>query len=239
MGIKTFKYDVTVLDIDYNNLLTNKGLLRILQEAANMASSEVGYGVDSIEKNQTTWALLSWRLNIYKRPSFSDTITVQTWPRGFNKFYSVREFKIFLNDELIGVASSKWVLIDIQNHKIQKITPELIEIYKPIEESVFDDETNEKYKLQDNLTTDFEYTIMRRDLDPNHHVNNTCHLDIALESLKDDIYNLNFSNMEIVYKKELLHKDKVSCSYIYENDKHYIYLTTCDKTVLNSVIILY
>ena len=44
-----------------------------------------------------------------------------------DKLYAYRDFEIYCNDELIGIATSKWILIDIESRKILKLDEELEE----------------------------------------------------------------------------------------------------------------
>ncbi len=230
--------NVSLSDIGQNFKITNRGFLNILQEAANLASSSVGHGVNDIEKNGTTWVLLYWRVKILKRAKYNDSLTIKTWASFERKIYSIRSFEIYNEDnELIAIADSKWVFVDAISHSILKIPDELVEIYKPIDERLFESELKDKVKLPENTTEDYSYTTMKRDLDANHHVNNVSFLDIAIEALPENLIKDDFSNISIIYKKELHYKDTVSCHYKNEDSKHIIYLYTKDTNTLNGVVI--
>lgn len=231
------KQKVIVSDIGQNYLINNKGYLRILQEAANLASSNVGHGISDIDRIGTTWVLLYWRLKVYKRVKYNDEITIKTWTSFNKKIYSLRNFELYLNNELIAKADSKWVYVDAQNHSIQKISDELIEKYGNNEAKVFEQEFNDKIKMPENLREIYTYTTMKRDLDANHHVNNLTFLDIALEAMPESIQPNEFSNISIIFKKEMLYKDNISCYYQNKENKHYIYLYTKKTNTFNGVII--
>lgn len=236
-GIFKCREKVTVLDVGQNYKITDKGYIRILQEAANLASSQVGHGIADIERTGTTWVILYWRLKVYKRAGYNDTLEVKTWANFYNKIYSLREFEVYCNSELIAKASSKWVFVDAKNHMIHKITDDMIKIYKPLERRLFDTELNERVKLPENLEETYTYTIMKRDLDANHHVNNLCFLDIAIESLPETIIDEGFNNISIIYKKEMLYKDMISCYYEFKDEKHIVYMYNKEKNILNGVVI--
>lgn len=237
-GIFECNEKVTVLDVGPNYMITDKGFIRILQEAANLASSQVGHGIADIERTGTTWVILYWRLKVYKRAGYNDALTVKTWANFFNKIYSLREFEVYCNGELIAQASSKWVFVDAKNHTIHKITDDIISIYEPVEKRLFETELNERIKLPSNLDEAYKYTIMKRDLDANHHVNNLCFLDIAIEALPDNVIDEDFNNISIIYKKEMLYKDTITCYYEFKNDEHIIYMYNKEKNILNGVVIL-
>ena len=54
--------------------LSNKGLLTILGEVAEMHSSSVGFGVTDIYKTKLSWALLNWKVKVIKRPKYGETM---------------------------------------------------------------------------------------------------------------------------------------------------------------------
>lgn len=229
---------VSLSDIGQNLKITNRGFLNILQEAANLASSSVGHGVDDIETTGTTWVLLYWRLKILKRAKYNDTLTIKTWASFERKIYSIRSFEVYNeNNDLIAIADSKWVFVDAKSHSILKITDEIIETYKSIDEKLFDTELKDKIKLPEEISENYCYTTMKRDLDANHHVNNVSYLDIAIEALPNDLINNDFENINIIYKKELQYKDTVSCYYKNEDNKHFVYLYTKETNTLNGVVI--
>ena len=231
MGVYITKERVIVEDIGKDFEMNNRSFLRILQEAANRASTDVGHGITDIEKNKTTWVLLYWRIKILKRAKYNDELTIKTWANFTKKIYSIRSFEVYLEDELIAFADSKWVFVDANTHSILKIPDKIIQTYGQVEDRVFEDEFKDKFKLPDNLTEDLSYKTMKRDLDVNHHVNNIAYLDIANEMLPESLL-LNATEIAVVYKKEIAYKDMVTCCY--QNDTVYLY--NKEKNILNGII---
>ena len=238
MGILSIEQTVSVSDIGENYLLSNHGLLRMLQEAANIASNKVGHGISDIEKTGTSWVILYWRVNVLKRVEYNSALTIKTWTNFSKKLYSIRCFEVYCNDELIAKADSRWVYVDAVKHSIQKIPDELLTLYEPIDQVVFDEEYSNKFTLPQDLEPSYSYTIMKRDLDPNHHVNNIAFLDIAIEALPDNLKNEVFDDMCIVFKKELHYKDNVSCYYEEKEDSHIIYIYSNTNNILSGTIVL-
>lgn len=237
MGIFNCTEKVTLLDIGENFLLSNKGILRILQEVANSASSQVGHGVNDIDKTGTTWVLLYWRLQVYERVPYNSELHIKTWASFGKKIYSNRCFEVYVNDKLIAKADSKWVYVDAKNHSILKLSDEMIETYGNVEKNVFDTQFNDRIKFPDNLEKTLSYTIMKRDLDANHHANNNVFLEIATEALPEDVINTKFSNLSIIYKKELNYKDEVSCYYEFKDNKHIVYIYNDTTDTFSSAVI--
>ena len=241
MGVYVQNFKLKYDDIGRYNTLNLKSLIGYLQEVAGQHSSLAGYGLNDIPKTHVTWLLLDWKVKMFAHPKYNDEITIRTWPRVLKKFYSYRDFEVYdSQNNKIAIASSKWLLINTDTKKIEKISNQLVEDFGICEDHVFHEEINEKPRVPDNLSLNFIYTIQRRDIDTNGHVNNLHYIDYALEALPEDIYNANeFNNIEIHYKKEIKYKDKINCYYSYEDNKHVITIKSEDNSILHAIIKLY
>ena len=242
MAIFTYDYKIKYSYIGTDNKITLKALVDTLQEAAIAHSDYAGYGVNDIPSTHLAWLLLNWKIEIKSYPILNDNITVKTWPRIFDKLYSYRDFEVYdKNNTLIAIASSKWFAIDTESKKIKKLTPEITEAYGGItQKEVFKSPFDEKIKEPQEIKLNFNYTIQRRDLDTNYHVNNLHYIDYALETLDEDIYNnTTFNNLEIIYKKEIKLKENINCYYSFEENKYIITIKNNDNSIIHAVIKLY
>ena len=191
MAIFEKEYTVGLTQVGNSNLLTNHGILELLESIACFHSDTVNFGINNIKDIGFTWMLLHWKVKVLKRVRYGDTITVKTWAGYANRFYTLRDFEIFdKNNELICIASSKWALIDINNKSISKITENIIGRYKAESKSVFNENDISKIKVSELPTTPcFDFKVLRRDIDVNEHMHNIYYLDYALEALPEDVYN--------------------------------------------------
>jgi len=240
MGILTYEFRACANDVGETNKLTNKGFLRLMQEAAISASESVGYGPNTISKTRVFWVLLNWKLEVYSRPSWNGKVVIKTWPRNMIKYYSARDFEIYdENNDLIAIASSKWVLVSLDKGVI-KIPEELDKEYDCYDKSVFSEPLDKISEPEDSVCT-FEYIVQRRDLDTNHHVNNTIYLDYAYEALPKEVHeNLDFKNIEIMYKHEAKQGDNISCFYKkLETGEHVITIKNSEANKLHAIVKLY
>lgn len=211
------KFEVTLSDVGENNELSNKGILRFLQEIACIHSGLCGSSPNNVEETGIAWIVLNWKLHVFSRPRWNTTLTVKTWPSNqkFVSFY--RDFEITdENNNLVATATSKWIPIDVHNHSFAKITPEFSSRYQVIDKHVFNEPIKEKLAEPENSAFMKEYVVLQRDLDTNHHVNNLNYLDFACEALPVNISN-NFTDVEIMYKNEAK-LDDVLEMYYYKSD---------------------
>lgn len=238
---------VGLSDTNTKQELTETSLLRFLEDIAGMHSEKVGYGASSIDKTKRTWILLSWKVRIFKRPKMNETVTVETWSRLIEKFYAYRDFRVYdSNKNLVAIATSKWIYIDIENGRIVKVSEEVSSCYESENESVFDElEGANDIKLKEpelEILNEIDFKITRNLFDINNHVHNIYYMDIAKEALPEDVYlNNEFNDFEIMYKKEIKASketnNNVKVYYTKEDDKHFACIKTGD--VLHAIIRLY
>ena len=120
--------------------MSNYGILSCLEEIASSHSDKVGYGVNDIESKKKVWLLMDWKLKVIERPEYGSKIKVETWARPIEKrpFSTYRDFKMFNNGKISAIGTSKWILFDLETNKIAKITEDIIDLYKPEPEKVFE-----------------------------------------------------------------------------------------------------
>lgn len=237
-------YKVGVREIGLNNKITNLGMLGFLEEIASLHSATVGYGINDTDITHKSWILMDWKLHIIKRPKYADNIIIKTWGKPFIKprFYTYRDFEVYdENNDLLAIASSKWVYFDLEKNKISRIELDMIEKYQPEDINVFEEQEIEKL----NSTVDCEnanliYTIKRADIDVNKHVHNLNYLSLAYEALPEDVYEGNeLPNVRITYKHQIKLGETIKCFYSYENGIHTIEIKSEDNKTLHSIIQLY
>ena len=241
MGIYIEKYKIKYSDVDKKNQLTISSLVNYLQDAAGGHSSLVGYGLNDISKTHIAWLVLDWKIKIFLHPKTNEEITIKTWPRILEKFYSYRDFEVYdINNNIVAVASSKWIMLNTETEKIEKVTEDIVKSYGIVEKSVFDKPLNEKPREPEYSELTFKYQIQRRDIDTNKHVNNAHYIDYALESIPEHVYEKNnFNNLQIHYKKEIKYGEAIKCYYSLKNNKHIITIKSEDNKILHSIVKLY
>lgn len=203
-----FEYDFQVqyVDINSNGKLSDFGLLKYLQEVACLHADSKGFGLKDTPTNRLAWIILNWKIMFFSRPVWNTGIHIRTWISNIDNVSCCRDFEILDQyGEKIAVATSKWVLLNIDSHHISKITPEIKEVFEPVLPSVLN-ETFEKITEPEYYDNIFEYTILKRDIDTNNHLNNLNYIMLGKESLPD---NIDFSNIEVIYKHQCVLGDRI------------------------------
>ena len=225
-------------DTNVNQELTNTSILRFLEDMGGIHSEKVGYGATSIATTKRTWILLSWKVKVLKRAKMNDTVHVVTWSRSIEKFYAYRDFKVLDKEgNVIAIATSKWIYMDIENQKIVKVTDEVASVYESENISVFGDEKESKLVKPENaeLINKIDFKITRNLIDINMHLHNIYYMDIAKEALTEELYSEEeFDEFEVMYKKEIKLGAVVNAYLYKESDCYYVTIESDD--VLHAII---
>ena len=241
MAFFEYSFHVGMRDIGKNNEISNKAILSFFEDAGGLHSDIAGFGLKNIYETKLSWVLLHWKVTILKRAKYSDEVLVKTWSRKSLKFYSYRDFEMYDKNtmELLAYGTSKWTLIHFE-HGITRLDDSIISNYHPENKSVYKEDELDKLKEPTSYTNEFDYTILRSNIDVNKHMHNLYYLDLAYETLPNDVYeSCSFDNIEIMYKKECKLGENVKCLYSYENGKHIVAIKSNDEKHLHCIIQLY
>lgn len=235
------EYIVNIENIGESNLITNRGLLSIFEDIACKHSDSVKFGINDIPITHFTWVLLAWKVEIKKRVTYGTKLKVRTWAKPSKKIYTYRDFEVFdENGDSVAIATSKWVLVNVNDDAIAKIPDEIINLYSPSDNNIFDKEEIDKLIDPKEYTNEYVYTVQRRDIDINKHMHNLNFLSLAYETLPENIYfSKECNHIEIMYKKAIKLGNTVKAFYSNIDNVHYVTIKSEDESALHAIIKLY
>lgn len=233
------KFKIGLKDVWKGKEVSNIAILEYLENIAAYHSDSVGYGIETSDKTHLSWILLDWKVKVIKRPEYGQVLDIHTWSRTITKCYAYRDFEVYdEKNNLCVIASSKWLLINNQTGKIEKVEQEMADKYESeIEKSVFQEKEIEKIKAPENYKSSIIYEVKRKDIDVIGHMHNLYYLNIAYETLPEEVYNQRpFDEIRIMYKKEIKLGDTVICKYAYKDGKHIVVMQSEDEKILHAII---
>ena len=233
------KFYVGLSDVNPLKELTNTCLLKYLEDAAGLHSELAGFGITDINNTRKTWILLSWKVNVKKRPLVNDTLIIKTWSRLIEKFYAYRDFEVRNQyGEIVAIITSKWVFIDIDKGRIIKVGEDVIDSYKQeTENCVFEEKDLEKLEEPKNYSGNVQFKITRNMIDINRHLHNIYYLDIAKEAFPEDIaFKNELNDFEVMYKKEIKLGENVKALYSFENGYHYVVIKDETESFVHAIL---
>lgn len=217
------KFTVRYTEVDTHANLSLQGILKYLQEVGCLHTDLVGIGLKDVEKTHIAWLAIQWKLEIYDYPIWNSKLTVETWPTHTDGIHCYRDYLIYNEkEEVIVKATSTWLVFDTEKNRLRKTPENLNKILDPDSKRNFTEEPK-KLKEPEEYDLQKEYTVLRRDIDTNNHVNNINYVTFAYEVLPQEIYeNPKFSSVEIMYKHACKLGDKLILCYKKVSDTEHI-----------------
>lgn len=242
-GIFEGTYRTSFSQCGIKDVLTNKSFLSLMENLAGAHSAYCHFTFKDLAKDNLSWIILSWKLQVLKRPKADEKITIKTWGRSHNRLFIMRDFRIYNSkDELLAIATSKWCLIDTIKNKIAPLPNNIEEIYKGfVDDSVFGIDDMPRLTCPTSEPIDVDtYKIRRFDIDINKHVHNLNYLNFAYELLPFDVFvGDELNNFEITYRHEIKYGETIK-SYLYKEDDEYtIIIKSEDDKVIHAIVKLY
>lgn len=241
MAIFENKSRVDISRVNSKALITNKGMLGMLEDVACLHSDKAKFGIREIPVTHLSWVQLNWKVKILRRPIYGEILTIKTWARGVTKISTLRDFEVLDKDNnQICVATTKWALTNVDTHSITKIPEEVMLKYEPDNKVIIPNFEFKKLQEPDNFSNEYIYTTQRKDIDVNKHMHNLNYLDLAYEALPEDVYfNNEFDNIEIMYKKAIVLGDTSKCLYSVKDGKHIVVIKDVNDDSLHCIVNLW
>jgi len=188
--------------IDTSDTMTLDAALGVFQEMAVSHAENLGVGREAMARTGQVWILSRMSVQVDRRPSYGETVTARSWPRGWEKLFAIRDYDIRDSGGAAVIrARSCWIIIDME--KRRPLRPQAALEGIPLNEGMdalpFVPAGLEK---RPTLRKTEERRAVYTDVDYNGHVNNVSYvrwmenaLDPALiERAKKSRLDINYMN---------------------------------------------
>ncbi|PIN03705.1 Oleoyl-[acyl-carrier-protein] hydrolase [Handroanthus impetiginosus] len=221
------KFIVRCYEVGINKTATVETIANLLQEVGCNHAQSVGFSTDGFATTTTMrqlhliWVTARMHIEIYKYPAWSDVVEIETWCQSEGRIGTRRDWiiKDYANDEVIGRATSKWVMMNQDTRRLQKVTDDVRDEYlvfcpKTLR-LAFPEENNASLKKIAKLDDPAKYSKVglvprRADFDMNQHVNNVTYIGWVLESMPQEIIDSHeLQTITLDYRRECQHDDIV------------------------------
>lgn len=206
-------YPIDSYGIDYKSQLRFNLLTAIIQDAAWKHAEHLDYGYEQMSEQGLAWMLSRMLLKMKRIPKWTDTLRIETWPKGLERLFYLRDFNLYdQTGELIGQVTSYWLLV---NMKVKRpvLDPHGHDIFKLNERKHALDTKLDKLPAVDPEISK-ELNITYSDLDINHHVNSNRYVEWMLDMFPLEFHKKHLiSEFQIEYLHEVRYGEKVNLSY--------------------------
>lgn len=158
-----------------------------LQEMARAHAQELGWGIDLLREKGQFWVSTRLLIEIDEAPEPGDTIHVQTWPKGTDRLFALRDFLISSRNRVIARATSSWALLGLPHRRPVSLDAmsELMFARKDIHAV---ERIPDKLPSPSGQVEQFKHDVRYSELDLNGHVNNTRYINWMLDTLPIDFH---------------------------------------------------
>ena len=205
------EYSISFYEVDTKNEVFLPVLWSFMQETAWHHADHLRLGYSDLKEHQYFWVLSRLSIQMENYPRWGDQIRVKTWLAGVGRLFALRHFSVAdSKGKIIGTAKSAWLVLDLKNHKPQRIEPVFKHIQHLLGEHSVADEP-EKIPAPAHPKMEKSYTVRYSDIDMNHHLNNIKYIEWILDSFPFGMNQTHqIHTFEINFLAESSHGDAIS-----------------------------
>ena len=188
---------------DKNGRIELHELLDLLQTIAGEHADILHFGIEDLNKGNDTWVLSRLRVEIVRWPLTEEKITLQTWPKGIDRLFAIRDFILTDADNNVIVrAASYWLIVDRITKRPKIISAFFRQIDYPDLSAI--DEKLDKIPAVGETEFSTEIKTSEKELDINGHINNVWYAYWFMSALPEELKDSkNISCFEINYIAEV------------------------------------
>lgn len=224
---------ITCYEADANQLMRPTAMLDLMQEAANVNASTLGFGYDEMINSNMAWVLSRTHVKFVNTPKWRQEVNLKTWHKGVSKLFHLRDF--ILSDKEgnpLVLATTSWLIIDLNTRRLVRNSA------LAMSDTAIDAIETPADKVV--IPVDIEPELVRKhpvtwsEVDTNRHVNNVKYAVWALDAVKaEDIKERPLKEMLINYDAEVMPGDTVKISRVRQESEegitYYITGKVADK----------
>ena len=213
-------------------------LLSFMLDSAWAHTKDTEFSYSELKVEGQLWVLSRFLAVFHDLPKWDDEIVVETWGKGTDKLFGLRDFIIpSRTGEKLVSATSAWLIIDRKTNRIQRIDTLGKKFPMQLEKSELDIKLE---KIESQLVVDacVENVVHYSDLDVNKHVNSSKYMQWILDSFPTEVLaHKSLKSFEINYLSEAQLNDRILVSTADESEYHYCKISREDAELCRAKVV--
>lgn len=192
-------YEIRYTDVDFKDELKLSSLLSLMEESACLSADELGFGYDVLQPRNIGFILVNWYVELTRPIRLGEVLCVHTWPIEPKKLVVFRDFELYVGEEKVGVATSRWCLVDLADFSMLRASSVFREgmVYNTCRSVEVQNWKIDRIEENEPVYTKL---VSYSDYDHYNHVNNTKYADLLLDAFSvDELKNMSVSSARITY----------------------------------------
>ena len=180
----TQKLTIPCYDTDASWRLKPTSFMNYAQEAAGNHAVHLGFGYDDLIAANTAWILSRVHVEFPDAPRWREEVTLNTWHKGLNRLFFLRDFVITDNDGKERVkATTSWLVLNLETRRLVR-DPKLIEDGTVCTENVIETPAD-KVQMPKDVEVEhvMDHAVAYSDVDMNAHANNAMYMQWAMDAV--------------------------------------------------------
>ena len=216
-------YEVKYTDVDFNDNIKLSSLLSYMLESACLSADELGFGYSVLQPRNLGFILANWYVELFRPIRLGDKLTVHTWPVEPKKLIVFRDFELFVGEEKVGVATSRWCMVNLSTFNM---VPAKAVFSDDIVYNDFRSVDFNGWKIPScgfSEQPDYVKHVSYSDYDHYYHVNNTKYGDFLMDAFDpDELKGKAIQSVQISYVKQCKYGEMLNFFKTSTDDGYYV-----------------
>lgn len=146
----------------------------LFMDLAAEHAAAIGNGPVDMQKRGLFWLTVKTRIQFFRRPGITETVTASTWPESVGKKRGNRSYLLSKNGETLVAGKSEWAILELEGGGLHDV----LDAYAPGTEFPTESAVPGLYtRIHDNFTGEpfAWYTVHSTDIDLGGHMNNAAY----------------------------------------------------------------
>lgn len=175
---------------DFHKCLRPTAFMDYAQELAYQSATALGFGYNVLIKENRAWVLSRFHIKFQKEVRWGDEVDIQSWHKGPNGLFFLRDFKLIDAEGDTAVAgTSSWIVLDLENRSFVR-SDRLAQMMPPeteCHENAIESPAPKLLSIREAGEKVAEQKVNYADIDCLGHTNNVRYVVWAMDAVGTDI----------------------------------------------------
>ncbi len=232
---QTEYFKVRTYDTDLFRKTTPNAIIKMMHEGAMQNVIRIGLSYWDLLPHQITWILMRKQMKIYRMPEINEEVRLLTYPSGFEKFFTYRDYHLYDADEkLLASSVSTWLLMDLNTRKMTRIPEFISDKYLPLlpdPQDCLPRATERLPPFDREPDAVRKFTVGWYDQDFNKHLSNVYFVGWMLEAVPEEtLRHQKLESFVIHYRFECRYGDGVSSEILELGNNQFLHRLVNQRT---------